>query len=244
MEDQTNPNPIPEPLTQSGVLPTGINTEPFTPPLPTSPVEITPPVEPEKPKSKLIPVLVAVLILVALGAVGVWAYQTYFVQTPVTEIISSPVPTATLDPTANWETYINNENGYSIKFPKSDFVRINCIGEELIAEKFGIPRASPMTAIACERDSRYDLETKTYTSIQSEPEETKYYNTVKKDVQIGGILGKLYINTFTEIEDGPYPKWYAIARVNKNNKTYEIYFDDKSKLDLFNQILSTFQFTK
>lgn len=188
----------------------------------------------------------AIFVLLSLGAVAFLYYQNQQLksmlasyQTPV----SYPTPTATTDPTADWETYVNSENGYSIKFPKSDFTRLGCIGEELTAVKYGTDnRPSPMTMIACERDSRYDLETKTYTTIQKEPEETKYYNIVKKDVQLGGVLGKLYVYTFTNIEDGPYPEWYAIAKVNKNNKTYEIYFSDKSKLDLFNQILTTFKF--
>lgn len=147
------------------------------------------------------------------------------------------------DTTTNWETYTNNEKGYSIKFPKENYTQISCTGEEFTATKSTTSaNISPATMTSCERDGRYDIESKTYASVQDEPIETKYYTIVKKDVQMGGISGKLYIHTFTGIEDGPYPAWYALARVNKNNKTYEIYFGDKDKLDLFNQILSTFTF--
>jgi len=208
------------------------------------------------PKPNWIYIILSTLITVLLGliiflflqnqqlkklSINQQLSQTVQPVSPTPKTVSSiTVPT---DETADWEIYTNNENGYLIKFPQSDFTRLGCIGEELTAEKYGSNnRSSPMTMISCERDSRYDLETKTYTSIQVEPEETKYYNIVKKDIQLGGVSGKLYVYTFTNIEDGPFPKWFATAKVNKNNKTYEIYLGDKSKLYLFDQILSTFKF--
>ena len=206
---------------QPDILPTGINTS--------APIE---PLKPELVKRK------SPIFLILLGALFIGA--SYFLYTKITDnSVVTPTPVSTIS-----ITYLNNENGYSIKFPKTDYTRLDCIGEELTVEKYSSGnRASPMTITACERDSRYDLESKTYTSIQNEPKESKYYNIIKEDIQIGEVLGKLYIHTFTEIEDGPYPKWFVIARVNKNNKTYEIYFSDKSKIDLFYQILATFQFT-
>lgn len=222
MENQAVTNPIPEP--------------------------ITPPVQLPKPKAKF-PIMYLVLSLLSLLFLASTAFL-YYQNIQLKSILAtyqtsnaSPTPTATIDLTADWETYTNSENGYSIKFPKTDYIRFVCPNEELTATKRGADnQTSPVMVTSCARDSRYDLETKTYISIQKEPEETKYYDIVKKDVQMGGVLGKLYIHTFTNIEDGPYPKWFAIALVNKNNKTYEIYFSDKEKLDLFNQILSTFKF--
>lgn len=197
-------------------------------------------------------ILLSILLFLSILIAGFFAFKTQNLVKELTLLKTIPAftsepttePIATPDPTADWELYTNVENGYSIKFPKTEYTRLGCIGEELTAAKYGTDnRPSPMTMVACERDGRYSLETKTYASIQSEPAETKYYNIVKKDVQMGGILGKLYIHTFTNIEDGPYPEWFTVAQVNKNNKTYEIYFSDKAKLDLFNQIISTFKFT-
>jgi hypothetical protein len=128
--DPENQNPIPntpQPAQPSvpEILPTVENTE--TPPFgnPTAPpvnsVPPTPevPAQAEAPKSKLIPILVVMLIIVALGAAGLWAYQNYFTS-PVTSPESSAqagIPTATTDPTADWQTYTNPSATYSFKYP-------------------------------------------------------------------------------------------------------------------------------
>jgi hypothetical protein len=222
------------------------------------PTVTTVPTNDQQPKqSNFLVILLSFLLITSLAIAGFFAFQTQKLVKELTLLRTEPTPMATaepstepvatsssmtVDPTANWEIYSNGE--YSIKFPKSDFIRLICPNEELTATNRGTDkRISPIDATSCERGGRYELETKTDTLIQTEPEETKYYNIVKKDIRIDGILGKLYVYTFTEIEEGPYPKWFAIARVNRNNKTYEVYFANKNKSDLFDQILSTFKFT-
>ncbi len=204
----------------------------------------------QKPKTNsFLVILLSILLFISVSIAGFFAFQNQKLIKEITasKIMPTPVvtdePIAISDPTADWETYTNEENGYSIKFPKNIYIRLGCLGEELLLQRYDGVNRPPLAMVDCPRDSRYSLESKTFTSIQNEPEETNYYNIVKKDIEIGGILGKLYTFTFTEIEDGPYPKWYVKALVNKNNKTYEIYFDDKEYLNVFDQILSTFRFT-
>lgn len=208
----------------------------------------------EKPKTNnFLVILLSVLLFVAVSIAGFFAYQTQMlvrelniskdVGTSMSE--STPAPVVTIDPTLGWEVYTNNKNGYSMKFPSSNYIRLECEGEELTAtvRSENDKRESPVYVGECNRGGRYEVETKTYTSPQAEPKGDEYYKIDKKNVTIGGKLGNLYVYNFTNIEDGPYPKWYAVARVDNNGKTYEIFFGDKDNLDLFNQIISTFRFT-
>jgi hypothetical protein len=199
--------------------------------------------------------IIIIIAITAVGAIGFYAFKNGQLKinppekqeastTPaLSTTVSEPPETPTSNPTANWETYTNSENGYLVKFPKTEFTRLGCMGEELTAAKKGSDnRPSPMVMIACERDGRYTLETKTYNSIQPLPNETKYYNIEEKNLMLAGLPAVQFTYTFTNIEEGPFPKWYTIVWINKNGKTYEIYFGDKSNLELFDQILSTFKF--
>lgn len=198
--------------------------------------------------NNLLVVLLSVFLFISIVAAGFFVYQN---QKLVKELKVSK--TATLKDTdyipsgANetivWETYSNEQNGYSIKFPKNNYIRLGCMDEWLTAVKYTTDIPTPLTMEACERDGRYNLlEVKAHETIQGEPEQTEYYDILQSDIQIDGVLGKLYTYSFTHIEEGLYPEWFIVAHVNKNDKTYEIYFSDKSNIDLFYDILSTFKF--
>lgn len=217
--------------------------------IPTSPVPVK---QNNKPSIK---VAVLVFLLMAGGLVYL-GYQNSQLQQKVNQLSKqqtdqgqptlSPTtsPTSsTPDQTANWETYTNQEKGYSIKYAKEGFLRLICPGEELTVTNDGVGgRTEPVQMATCARGGRYTLETKTYDTLQVEPQETQYYTIEKKNVILGGLQAKQYIYTFTNIEEGPFPQWYTMARVNRNGKTYEIYFDEKDSLGTFDKILSTFKF--
>lgn len=196
--------------------------------------------------------IILVLVVIALVGGGMYYFGTLknksniVIETPTEEPVAQETQKPSADPTAGWEVYVNKEYGYSLRYPGEMYIRLICTGEELTVttrtEKN--KRSSPVVVGECNRGGKYELETVTHPTIQPDLEETKYYNIIKKDIKIDDISGKIYLYTFTNIEEGPFPKSFAIARVNKNNKTYEIYFGDINKLDLFYQILSTFKFTK
>ena len=83
------------------------------------PVENKPSVTPSTPKakSKLMPILLIVLILVLLGVGGIYAYKNFFVKTPEPTPTPISTPEVTPDPTADWKTYTNNKRGYSMRYP-------------------------------------------------------------------------------------------------------------------------------
>lgn len=225
-----------------------------TQPTPTQPA-LNPAVPVKQNNKTLIIAALFVFLLMASGLVYL-GYQNYQLQQKVVQLSGQQTdqgkstlnPTAsptlpTLDQTANWETYTNQEKGYSIKYPKEGFLRLICPGEELTVTNDGVGgKTEPVQMDTCARGGRYTLETKTYDTVQAEPEETQYYIIDKKNVILGGLQAKQYIYTFTNIEEGPFPQWNTMARVNRNGKTYEIYFDEKDSLSTFDQILSTFKF--
>jgi hypothetical protein len=229
-----------------------------------NPITPVPPIStyptPQPALTSKTPWILITLIVILLGLASYFGYQTYQLKqqltiqqptpTPATTVSNSPASTSTpiptSDPTASWEVYTNSENGYSIKYPKfaDGFTRLVCPTEELTVTTTDTGnKTSPITMPSCERGGRYEFETKTTAFIAPAPEKTKYYDIVEEDIVVGGLNAKRYTFTFTNIEDGPYPTWFTSVRINKNNKTYEIYFSDKTKLALFNQILSTFKFT-
>lgn len=227
--------------------PVGMPPEPVMPIPPISPTADSSGVNNASPKSSPLTSIAWVLIGVAVLALAAYFAGTKYLgsQKPAATptAMASPTPSATPDPTASWEAYTNKEKGYLVKYPKAGFLRFICPDEELTVTDRNIGnQTSPVVMETCGRGNRYTLETKTFDSIQPEPKETEFYSVTKKDILLADLPATQYFYTYKNTAIGPFPQWYTIARVNKNNKTYEIYFDEKDKLDLFGQILSTFKF--
>lgn len=58
---------------------------------------------------------IIILVLIALAVVGYFGYKNYWPKSQ-TPVITSPFPTVTADPTANWKTYTSKYQ-YTIKYP-------------------------------------------------------------------------------------------------------------------------------
>lgn len=120
MENQINQNPIP----QQNDLPPMVE-NPQTPITDVTDVKENPTVSPPtlvasetpKQKSKLMPILLIVLILVLLGAGGVYAYKNFFVKVPEPTTTPVSTPESTPDPTADWKTYKDPILGVEYKLP-------------------------------------------------------------------------------------------------------------------------------
>ncbi len=106
MDNQTVPNPVPDPVLTS------------------KQVEV---VETKPKSSPVLPVLLIILVLLLAASTAflyyqnmqlknmLASYQTQPVVSPTPITYQSPVPTT--DPTTNWKTYINTKFGFSIKYP-------------------------------------------------------------------------------------------------------------------------------
>jgi hypothetical protein len=127
MDQNPNQNSVPEPIDLPPVNNNSQVQSPNFPPIVENPTVSNLPVQPEaglpithevpKPKSKLMPVLLAILIIAVLSVGGYFVYKNYFAKEPVAIETPSPTPVATADPTADWETYTNQLHGITYKYP-------------------------------------------------------------------------------------------------------------------------------
>ncbi|HBD02110.1 MAG: hypothetical protein UX38_C0002G0098 [Microgenomates group bacterium GW2011_GWC1_46_16] len=196
------------------------------------------------PSRSLSPWLLLPIFLIFLGISGYLFWQNRTLQSQLT---ASPSPTASAiamaptDPTADWQTYINNEHKVSFKYPSSWDLKIENAGDNdngqtsntvlfLTHEKAKISMTFNLVGIG---GLGMDLE--------GEPFELdgiklyKYHRTYSNGNQGIGItdqlkntLGVFKVNGITYSFALSYPS-------NENGSAYEIIFD---------QILSTFKFTQ
>ena len=85
----------------------------------TTPVSIT-----EKKEKPVLPTILSILLFLALGAAGYFAYIYYQPQTPgfvstetTIKPTAPPTPLPTPKPTANWNTYTNSTFSFSFNYP-------------------------------------------------------------------------------------------------------------------------------
>lgn len=108
--DQPSSTPPQSPISENAISST-------TPKLTNEPPVFKPPGD--KPKSKLVSILVFLLIL-ALGAAGYFGWQNYQLRlekNKVSDIQPTTSPTFELDGTADWQIYTSHTDNYSFKYP-------------------------------------------------------------------------------------------------------------------------------
>ncbi len=150
------------------------------------------------------------------------------------EVAVSPTPTVTKtvtprpDETANWKTYTNQTLGFSIKYPqdwRTAQCGTNCVG-------LG-PQSKPEDVVMAINILQYPMpEAKVYLPVLS----INNGITEEKSVTIGDIQWTRV--TVQQNESGT--KFYEYLK-EKSGKTIDIGGDGSA---IFNQILSTFKFTK
>jgi len=87
-------------------------------------------------KNHHIILIVSIVIAIFILSIGVYiVLKLQSIRSQPTTIQATPTSTTAISPApngdmANWKTYINTEKGYSIAFPKEQFVRIDCAEKE------------------------------------------------------------------------------------------------------------------
>lgn len=197
-----------------------------------------------------------ILGIVLLLLVGVGSY--FLGQQSVQPVASLPTPTTppaipTPDETANWKTYINSENGYSIKFPNDKLIRIICPKEELtLSIRSSSETQDEIDASTCARDSLYPIEV--FVSKQDkypkEPESDEYFSVSKQNIVVANLPALKYKVTPTgkscDCQTGLTPG--IEVRLDYKGKTYVFLLSKEEEAKTleteFNKMLTTFKFTK
>lgn len=150
------------------------------------------------------------------------------------------------DITDTWETYDNQEKGYTVKYPSSVFDRQLCLEEELLlAHKYGAPppRNQP---VDCGRGDPYSFEIQTTSIPHPTPVADEYYSVTTQNIFIDKIPATIYTSSLTYVPedyDGmPWKEWFIQTLFQHNSRYYKITFGPPEHLNLFLLILSTFEF--
>lgn len=205
-------------------------------------------------KKLCIAVLISILLTSLFVGSSVYFWQKSVNEEMVDSLEQKIASLETANSIADWETYANKAKGYSAKYPQNTYMRDVCPDEELtLANRENYSgyggnkneEPGPTKKETCVRDFRYSLEIITHAdAVYLEvPESNSEYAISEENIMLSGISGTKYTATWIAEDRSPAPLWYSKVLVEHNNKTYEIYFSDKENELLFDQILSTFEFT-
>lgn len=179
-------------------------------------------------------VLVVILALIAILGIGYFAYKYYPLLTKLqnqSNPSSSPVPTASIDLTADWKTYISDKYGFSFKYPGDFKVEERAPGFFVITSptehtpQGGISLDARQSGSYQTLEKAQDYINTTFTVSKTETvNDWSVFNGIGKEEMLKGLKFKLAIT--------PYQSGAIEAET----------IDSEPYSSLFNQILSTFKF--
>lgn len=223
-----------------------------------------------KPVRGFAQIIVAVVIALLIGASAMFAYQRYAqkptpspTQSPSdinqvqTSNKTSPSPFSS-DETAGWTTYVDREEGFSIKYPKTAKLRENIAGRDSIMGMLLPDRFIVTFSFYSGRDipdgefSVTQLSSTLMGVVTTDPE-LYIYNLREQLVKSSDRDASINVKSINisgkraykiEISETPTP--YIIAVENKADQTYIIgawsMHNDTKLTETFDQILSTIRF--
>lgn len=183
------------------------------------------------------PILIVIIIAALVGGYLIYQNQTKPTPPPTTQLTSAPTPTpesTNSAETANWKTYTDAENGFSISYP-GEFA-VNKIGGGVSFQKNNTNRAILFLQV---NDNKGNLTAREF--FNNQPDQMKKpmedANQIT-DYQLNGSQGLM----FTKKESADGYKDFAVS-LSHNNHIYSLNFGPKeNEFNLANQILSTFKF--
>lgn len=217
--------------------------EPNNPPQP-------PPATPQPPLTQPImsspikynnPVLMMIILLLALGVAGFFAYQNWQLKQQIAQVQPAPTtlitPTTTADPTTNWKIYTNQKLGFTIKYPPTVIITRELNDEFNRATEF---KGSEISFEVMLRKTGA-ISLNNYYYMDSPILQKAFLDGNNANVYAYNAVN----NTCVNDESGPSCPTSFIAYVAENGPNiYHISFYGDDKLSpLENQILSTFKFT-
>ncbi len=179
---------------------------------------------------------------------------------PNCEFAPCPKPSSTsTNETANWKTYTNNEKGYSISFPKDQFVRIVCPQKEFWLEP-NTPRFRTQEIIdsevhindeECDRNFVYHIDLTTFKkSSYKPPQNDEIFEVKKENITINTMPAIKYtvVTKSKLMDDGQKTletNWTNQTVIEKGENVYVLSYEKPAWADwdsMAIKILSTFKF--
>ena len=223
------------------------------PSIPQAPSSPSPEVTLQSTKSSYHPHLIGFMVFLAVFILGFYFGTRKLNHSELPAPTISPTPAASVDPTANWKTYINARYNYSIKYP-SDWKIINNLNGSISINSSDFQQNEKnFTEIEAKTGASLII----YEPIEGNPsllEQTKgqiikgndliedKINTDIEEITVDGQKGILY--TLHAVNSPSLKEFHAMFI--KNGKVYSstlTYFSEKYK-DVYKKILSTFKFTE
>ncbi len=195
-------------------------------------------------------IAVGVFILLCLGVVGFFYNQNQQLKQMLasyqTQASPSPTSAATPDPTANWNTYTNTKYSYSLKYPTSYTPSINSSSSASFSlypegydnlsntQKQSAPTISFTTVLGISSPSAWinSLKAPGYSNVRNQI-----------SVSVGGRQGIQYTFNNTQAGNGQDETETVVQLDNRTILLINLNSSlNKSDINTYQQILSTFQF--
>lgn len=198
-------------------------------------------------------VLLSVLLFISVSIAGFFAYQTQMLVKELMSLKSSPSPVvqvsteptieptsvvrATSDPTADWKTYTNTKDGYTLKYPSNlGLIFLDC-SKGLNSYNFVLADKENTGCYA--QGEGWIINSEGSSDCAS----TEAWKSVSERIKINDLDAIKCTHTFIGEQMYPGP----INRINvtfiKDGKYISFDLKDLKYVELFDQILSTFKFT-
>lgn len=204
-------------------------------------------------KSKVIPIVLGV-VAVTIIAIGVYLLGTKQNQTPVQNIAqTTPIPTPTSDPAANWKTYTNTKQGFSFKYPPEWDMEVGSQVEEgEIAPALNIHNHY----VSDPSKGHYNYYFGDIVGINIKKTSNKSLDQeIQEDIKMSGNIFENIRHFVVDSIEGrrfTFNGQYAVDTVLVKNNEFELEISHRLAVDksnknsinkeIFNQILSTFRF--
>ncbi len=179
--------------------------------------------------------LVIVIVFVSIGGILYYSWQRGLIKTSPIQGVQL-TPTTGLDETANWEVYINQEIGFSLRYPSNMTVSECKNGFHMFTKS-----SNMQSAEYCETPP-YGIISLVYSTTEISPgyEQSTDFKVTTIPYNIGGVAGRKQV--VDKIRESPGPDYSVHVIFNKNKYYYTFTVSDKNYEDVFDQILSTFKF--
>jgi hypothetical protein len=204
------------------------------------------------------PIIILVLVIAVLGVVGYFVSKDFkstnqsFNQLTVAP---SPTPTATVDPAANWKTYIDKDKEYSLKYPSQYFYQDSNDGNAVAFDLKPFKDCSSQNNIDCfSADDRIPIfsvikylgSQSQYSKEDSDP----YHLPSESKTNLAGKNYDQILSTLKDTSPSNMPGLYyqSVATIFPHGNSIFIVSYIKERKDspdyqqIYSQILSTFKF--